>query len=334
MCALRALAGTMCLLLVSCAVHYAPPTTRVPPPVSVATAEIESSSGQIRLTDGTLLWLMVTDSVSSKTAKPGDSVKLQVVGSVKAGDLVVIANKASALGTIAGVKKPGMAWHPGHIAIRPDSVTLVDGQQAPLNSTYVVEHGIENAPSQDDVRDAMGSSGGLYLLYFPFSFLEHGEDAIVPRGDVLGVRLKGTTLLDRASLERVQPPTPRRDASTTSLTLYYPEFAPKGSVTVWCGAAVVGKLRQGRRLNLTLPPGNYWVRFKKKQPAISVEAAPGGEHYVELLYPRWGESVQVDHDLGEARSSFTKPADAKDVVDIKTLRLADLQTEPALSETQ
>ena len=208
-------------------------------PVTKAPSEADSdlSAGQIRLRHGTSLWLMTTESVSSKTAKAGDRVRLQVVGGVKVGDLVVIANKAPAFGTITEVKKPGLAWHPGYITMRLESITLANGQEVPLEPSPVTELGESNQPTQNDVRDAMQSTGGLYLVYFPFSFLEHGEQAVQPRGTVVQATIQGDTILERASIESSQPARPKRDEASASLTIYYPEFAPKGSLTVWCGAA-------------------------------------------------------------------------------------------------
>jgi len=320
--------SVLCMFLWSCNVHTSPPVVHVPPPVSVTKAPSEADSelspGQIRLPHGTSLWLMTIESVSSKTAKAGDRVRLQVVGGVTVGDLVVIANKAPAFGTITEVKKPGLAWHPGNITMRLESVTLANGQEVPLEPSPVTEFGEANQPTQDDFRDAMQFTGGLYLVYFPFSFLEHGEQAVQPRGTVVQATIQGNTVLERASIESSQPATPKRDEAPASLTIYYPEFAPNGSLTVWCGAARVGKVRHGHRLNVRLRPGSYWVRSKKEEVGIFFNAELGGDDYMEILSPKNGIEY-VDHDLGEARAAFTLPADPKDIRDITKISLSDLQ---------
>ena len=318
------------VLLSSCNAHWPTPVVRIPPPASATAVAPEEDdeipTDQLRLRQGTTFWLMTTESISSKTAKPGDRLRLQAVGGVKVGDLVVIAHKAPAFATITEVKKPGVAWHPGSFAMRMDSVKLVNGQEVPLQSSVFTELGENNTPTQDEVRDAIGSTGGLYLVYFPFSFLEHGEQAIQPRGTVMQAAVQGSILLERASIEASQPAAQTRDEASASLTIYYPEFAPKGSVNVWCGAAKVGKLHRGRRLNLKLPPGIYWLRSKEKKDAgISIHAESGGDQYIEILSPKSREGYLVDRDLGEARAAFTLPADTKDVRDLSKIPLAELQ---------
>src|SRR6201984_3613293 len=79
----------------STSVSEAQPTTTSAAATPAATEEIHDGSPQpIQLASGTPVHLFVAETISSKTAKAGDTVKLQVLGDVKVGDLVGIANKA------------------------------------------------------------------------------------------------------------------------------------------------------------------------------------------------------------------------------------------------
>src|SRR5262249_27635823 len=82
-------------VLVSTPVSEPKPVHESTPAASVATPDAHDESTQtIRLPSGTPVHLFVAETVSSKTAKPGDTVKLQVLGDIKVGNFVVIANKA------------------------------------------------------------------------------------------------------------------------------------------------------------------------------------------------------------------------------------------------
>ncbi len=171
--------GLLCMFISSCARTTSFPVYAIPPPPSrtqvVPEKDAELSSGQIRLRPGTSLWLMYSESISSKAAKAGDRVRLQVVGGVKIGDLVVVANKAPALATIAELKKPGLAWHPGSITMRLESVTLVTGQEVLLDPSPTEFGGHENAPTQEEVRDTIGGHRWSVPTLFPLFLSRTGR---------------------------------------------------------------------------------------------------------------------------------------------------------------
>ena len=71
--------------------------------------EMEIPASKIRLPKGTAMRLFLMEPISTRTAKAGDPVRLQVLGPVKVDNLVVIANKAPASATITEVYKIGRA---------------------------------------------------------------------------------------------------------------------------------------------------------------------------------------------------------------------------------
>jgi hypothetical protein len=97
---------------------------------SVRQGQIETDA--IHIPDGTVVRLLVADSVSGKTAKANDPVQLRVIDEVKVGDLVVIANKAPALPIIAELRHAGRRSRPGTMSIKLDHVTLITGQSQEL----------------------------------------------------------------------------------------------------------------------------------------------------------------------------------------------------------
>ena len=66
-------------------------------------------------------------------------MKLQVLGDVKVGDLMVIANRAPGFATIESAKSAGRAWRAGNLLLKLGTVTLLNQQQQPLRAWNAVK---------------------------------------------------------------------------------------------------------------------------------------------------------------------------------------------------
>jgi hypothetical protein len=308
-------------------------------------AGVEIPADRIRLANGKTVRLMVTETVSSKTAKVGDPVKLQVIDSVKVDELVVIANKASASGTITEVKPAGRAWHKGGVVLRLDSATLVNQQQVALSAFSAIKGGDTHAAF--DWTQAIVQSQGLALLFLPFAPLQHGEQGTIPKGAVMEAVTAGEILLDRASIKASQPSPSEIKQGPASVTIYYPkggkintvEIGGKisiNSVEIWCGSIKLGQLKRGRKLTISLPPGKYWFRVFKGEHSTLLEAKEGGEYYLRTdieplpsLRPSWAFSLSlVERDVGDAQAADASPLDLKNVKDITKIDPALLSAGP------
>lgn len=326
------LAASGCLC--SCAGRQLPSADIPGPPVTssidttaVSPANVtQVSERQILLRDRTPLRLIISETISSKKAKVGDRVGLQVVGDLKIDNLVVIANKAPAWGTVSELKRAGLAWRAGRIDLRLDSVTLVNALQHPLQFHQTAE-GEKNAWTDEDFRSLVQMTGGLGMLYLPFAYLRHGNQAIVPKGTIIGAEIRGDVVLDRASLEAFQPKPIEERAGPASVTVYYPEPG-KNSVTLWCGVAKVAELKPGRRVTLEVTPGTYWFRIEKKSAGIPVHVDRDGNYYLRVDFVYSGLPSPVLADEGEAQAAFTVPTDPKDIQNMTRTPLADLQARP------
>src|SRR5260370_4894460 len=99
-------------------------------------AEIPAT--KILLPKGTPVRLFLMEPISTRTAKAGDSIKLQVLGPMKVDNLVVIANKAPASATITEVHTRSARdrdvdiWPLRGLKVHLDSATLIDLQKQPL----------------------------------------------------------------------------------------------------------------------------------------------------------------------------------------------------------
>ena len=298
--------------------------------------EREDSTATIRLANGTPVHLLLAESISSKTAQPGSTVKLQVLGDVKVGDLIVIANRAPGFATIESAKSAGRAWRAGNLLLKLGTVTLLNQRQQPLRAWNAVKGKDTGAPME--WTNAVMQTYGLALFFLPFSPLQHGNQAVMPRGTVLEAAIDSDVLLPRAVIEADQPKPAEPHHGTTSVTFYYPNFEDGAAVNVWCGEVKVAHLKRGGKFTLSLPPGKYWLRTwnSKKSPTTALDVEDGGEEYVRVIMPTertgFGGDVEhlalVPHDVGEAQSAETTQAKSHEVVDIAKLDLTQLHSDP------
>lgn len=306
-----------------------------------------SSPETIRIADGTSVYLLVTETISSKTAKPGDIVKLQVFGEVKVGNLVVIVDKTPVLGTIESVKSARRAWRAGRLFLRLNTVTLLNQQQQPLRTVGALKGAATGAAGE--WTEAVVQTQGLFLFGLPFAPLQHGNEAVLRRGSILGAEINGDILLPRSEIEARQPqsaaaqePAETRHGPAT-VTFYYPDFGRGPFLAhIWCGEIEIGALRRGGRFTVSLPAARYFLRFSKKgYPVVApLDVQEGGEQYVAVKVfrePAIGDAnvswlphfSVVPHDVGELQSLDTSSAKSIEVRDISKHDLSRLQAEPS-----
>jgi hypothetical protein len=307
------------------------------PGSAVTTDSVAESQQTLRLASGTPVHLLLAETLSSKTAKPGSTVKFQVMGDVRVGDLVVIANKATALGAIESAESAGRAWHSGRILLKLKNVTLLNQQQQPLQA-WKASKG-KGTDAAVDWTNAVFQSYGLALFVLPFAPLQHGNQAFLYRGMVVEAVTEGDALMPRADLQAAQPKPMEPGHGPSSVTFYYPDFEGGPAADIWCGQVKIGHLRRGGKFTIALPAGKYWVRLWKGDHAVitPLDAQGGGEEYVAVYVSRTLNGltvyreprlVVVQHDVGEAQSADAMAAKAQNVQTADKFDLALLQADP------
>ena len=289
-------------------------------PVSTSDLAAQHNQNAIRVPDGTVVRLLVVDSVSGKTAKTEDAVQLRVLDEVKVGDLVVIANKAPALAYIAELQYAGRRQRAGTISIKFDHVALVTGQTHKLRGFSATKGGAGNA----------SEPVSPYLLVFslPFFPLAHGEEALLGKGTVLTAALDGDALLDSASVTAHQPPPSPRKEGPASITLYWLAAQSRTSDQVFCGTVKLANLSLGRNFTVHLPAGSYWFRTWDKNNAIHLPVGPGGEYFLRVSPFARNHLDVVEHDVGEVEAAETRPLEFNKILDVRAASLNELQADP------
>lgn len=310
--------------------------TQPAPPV-----DQEGSGTTVRLANGTPVHLLLAQSVSSKDAHQGGTVKLQVLGDVRVGNLVVIANKAPATAIVETAQGAGRAWKRGSLLLKLDTVTLVNEQQQPLRAWNAVRG--KDTEAAADWTNAVLQSYGFGLLFLPFAPLQHGNDAVLHQGTVLEAVINGDVLLSRSVIVAAQRKPAETRHGPASVTFYYPDFGDGNSVSVWCGHVKLGLLKRGGKFTVILPPGRYWLRTwnSRRSPIAELVVEDGEEQYVRAiptshrtgLDVTWLEHFAVvPHDVGEVQSAETSSAKSRDVQDTSKLDLVLLHSDPRVKQ--
>jgi hypothetical protein len=99
------------------------------------------SSGSVKIELKTPVRLSVDETVSSKTAKAGDTFKLIVAEEVAINGHVVIAKGAPATGRIIVAEKKSLATHNGKLEVAVDSAKAVDGHNIAVDGRLTIGGG-------------------------------------------------------------------------------------------------------------------------------------------------------------------------------------------------
>jgi hypothetical protein len=126
------------------------------------------ASGSVKIGLKTPVKLVLDETVSSKTAKPGDTFKLVVAEDVVINGHVVIAKGAAGTGRITAIKKKSFATQNGFLEAAVDSVRAVDGHAVAV-----------------EARIATGGEGA--------SFGHFGKEAEVEKGYVVNAVVASET---------------------------------------------------------------------------------------------------------------------------------------------
>lgn len=98
-----------------------------PPESATAEAGAESNNGALEVPTGTRIPLSLINSVSTRSAAPGDRVYLETTFPIFVDGKIVVPPGSYVLGTITSTKRPGRVKGKGEMHLRFDSLTLPNG---------------------------------------------------------------------------------------------------------------------------------------------------------------------------------------------------------------
>ena len=301
--------------------------TAVPPQASSPA----TTNSIVKLLDAIPVSLRTKHSLSSATAKVGDRVPFRVTEDVMIGDMIVIHRGAEAWGVVTAVQPKARKGLAGTLDVSIQSTSLLTGDTVPLRAEEHLKG--DGRSIKFDSLEALADSRGLALPLLPLIRLEKGKDVTLDADTRVTAYLNGDVALDRAVLERVQPPVVHRGgpaevivfrASSSYGSLSYPPM--------YCGKIALTELWNGRYVKVQLPPGKYSFHSNDDQ-VLDLHLEEGQEIYVQMhmVAHGWGMKghlVRVSGGEGEDEVAHLREMNAKEVMNVSDLSLGDLLATP------
>jgi len=146
--------------------------------LAASSASAVAGDTALLLQDGTPVRMRLGRNLSSETAQEGESVDFEVLDEVKVGNVVVVAQGATAMATVTEAKHKRTMGRAGHLNVEIDYVRAVSGEKIPLR-------GIQDAKAGGHVGAMTGAIVATSIIFFPaaplFLFM-HGKDITIPKG--------------------------------------------------------------------------------------------------------------------------------------------------------
>jgi hypothetical protein len=149
-------------------------------PSAVATAPpapLPSGARDVTVPGGTVVEVVVTDPVSSASAKVGDTFGIKATADVVIDGYVVIAKGAGGQGEVLAVERAGSHGHPGTLGIQVDWVYALSGDKVRLTSQRKTSEG------QNETGVSSTMTIASYLLLGPVGLFAHnwvkGHDIVL-----------------------------------------------------------------------------------------------------------------------------------------------------------
>ena len=223
----------------------------------------------------TYVHLLIVKTISSKNAKVGEVVELEVMRDVKVGDLVVIPQHTPAFAAVALAQPSRRLSRAGSIALELKSVKAITGDAVPIRATKTFKGEIVK---DKDILD----SG--YLLFLPV-ILSRGEQATVRRGTVIDafvehdVPLDTVRLRDRVTALEIRSAANRSTYATAHIYRHAPDVSG-GKPKIYLDGVELARMQGDRYLNVMVDAGSHSLRTDKSEVVLDCKA--GEEYYVRV----------------------------------------------------
>src|SRR5271166_6227268 len=160
--------------------------------------EIGSMPARLTIPDGTPIKLRLAESVSSAHARTGDRLDFVVVRDVSVGGFTVIPAGTMARGAVTGVKGKRFLGIGGNVALKLDSVELVNGDRVGLRARMDVK----GRSRTRLMAVAMIATGMVFLPAAPVFLLTRGHESTVLKSTEITAHIDGATSVLSAGLQR------------------------------------------------------------------------------------------------------------------------------------
>ena len=164
----------------------------------VSAQEMSTVPARLTIPDGTPIQLQLSESVSSAHARVGDLLDFVVVRDVSVEGFTVVRAGTVASGSVTGVKHKRFLGMGGKVALKLDSVELVNGDRVGLRSRMEVK----GRSRTKLTAVAMIATGLAFLPAAPAFLLIRGHDSTVMKSTEITAQIDGVTSVLSAGLQR------------------------------------------------------------------------------------------------------------------------------------
>ncbi|MGO9563940.1 MAG: LssY C-terminal domain-containing protein [Candidatus Korobacteraceae bacterium] len=161
---------------------------------------MSATPARLTIPDGTPIKLRLSESVSSAHAHPGDQLDFVVVRDVNVGGFTVISAGTVAHGSVTGVKGKRFLGIGGKVALKLDTVALVNGDQIGLRAHM----NVKGRSRTKLMAAAMVATGLIFLPATPVFLLTRGHDSTVVKSTEITAQIDGADSILSAGLHRTQ----------------------------------------------------------------------------------------------------------------------------------
>lgn len=227
-----------------------------------ATATNQPASSSF-LREDTPVRLRLTQTLSSGTAKLNDKVDFEVIEEIKVGNLVVIPQGATAIGTVTEARPKRSFGRAGKLNVNIDYVRLVNDDKVSLRSVK----GGSGGSRTGVMTGAVVATAIVFFPAAPLFFFIKGKNIIIPKGTEITAYVAADTALDPAKFANKETVS---SAGSTPQTPAEPPNEPSGLATVLvkstpdaCDITVDGKFVGSTTSTLRLSPGEHTILIEK-----------------------------------------------------------------------
>lgn len=205
------------------------------------------------LMDGTPVKMRLAETISSASAKTGQSVPFETTEDVVVQGVVVIPKGSAALATVTAAEPKKSMGRGGKLDVNVDSVRLADGEKAQLRA-------MQDNKGGGHVGAMTGAMVATAVVFFPaaplFLFMK-GKDITIPKGTEVTAFVQGDMKLEMANFA------PKGAAGAMQVASAQSSLTVDSSVA---GADILvdGNFMGNTPSTVSVTPGQHTITVQKK----------------------------------------------------------------------
>jgi hypothetical protein len=261
--------ASIVLVVVLCLINCPPAPAQNQQPAPNA-PKPEKTAAKVILSD-TPIKLRIMQTVSSGTAKVGDTVNFEVVQDIAVDDTAVVKQGAVAFGTVTVAHPKRSFGRAGQLSINIDFVRLANSDKLALRAVKAGNGGNHTA----SMTAAAVAAGIVFFPAAPLFFFIRGKNMVVPQGTEITAFVAANTELSPALFIRpaITVLSANPSAAATELaTVVFTSDPDSAEITL------DGKFSGTTGSTLKLTPGEHQITIEKKgfQPwTRTISISPG-----------------------------------------------------------